>query len=106
VTQNPNAPPATLTDAEQAWRDNPDPLIQKSAREYFKHRELEKLPGDVVKLYDENHKLKQQLNIKARDILVLQAEIKRRDHSLLGNWLVTLAQLLGLAAALIKVFWR
>lgn len=106
MTRNPDAPPNTLADAEQAWRDNPDPLIQKSAREYFKHRELEKLPGDVVRLYDENHKLKQQLNVKTRDILLLQAEITRRDRSLMSNWLVTVAQLLGLAAALIKVFWR
>ena len=90
---------------EQSWRDLPDPEQRRDAREYFENRAVEQLPGDVVKLFDENHRLKKENAAQTKSILLLNAEVEKYQHSLKNNWIATVVQLLALITALIKLFW-
>jgi hypothetical protein len=94
-----NSPPDRLIDAEKAQR------IPQSWREEYLRRSVDKLPADVVHLYDLTWKQMRENDLKARVLLLQQAELDRNHRSLLINWLVTIAQIAALATALIKVFW-
>ena len=90
---------------DQPWRDMKDPEQRREARKYFEHRAIEDLPGDVVKLFDENHRLRKENATQAKAILLLNTEIGKYHRSLLANWIATVVQVLALASALIKLFW-
>lgn len=89
------------------WRDQlaDDPKALKDARKYFEHRELAKLPGDVVTLFDLVHSQSKELNQKNRAILLLNSELEHARRNLWANWIVTIGQFLALATALVKLFW-
>lgn len=87
------------------WRDLGDPTAQEAARDHYRHRPIEKLPEDVLRLYDENHKLRKENNLQSKAILILEAEGARDRRNMIANWIVTVGQVLALTTALIKIFW-
>ena len=89
----------------EPWRDLPDPEQRREARKYFEQRAIEDLPGDVVKLFDENHRLRKENATQAKAILLLDREVGKYHRSLIVNWIATAVQVLALLTALIKLFW-
>jgi hypothetical protein len=93
------SPPDRLIDAEKTQR------LPDSWREEYMRRSLDKLPADVVHLYDLTWKQKREIDLKAKAILVLNAELEHSRRNLFANWILTVGQLLALVTALIKIFW-
>jgi len=93
------SPPDRLIDAEQAQR------LPSSWREAYLNRPLHDLPRDVNHLYDLLWSQRRENDLKAKALLMQQAQLDRTQRRLRDNWIVTGLLFLALAGTMIKLFW-
>jgi hypothetical protein len=93
------SPPDRLIDAEHMQR------LPSSWREAYLNRPLQDLPRDVNHLYDLLWSQRREIDLKAKALLMLQAEQERDRRFLLVNFIATVLLFLALGTTLIKLFW-
>jgi hypothetical protein len=93
------SPPDRLIDAEQMER------LPSTWRQAYLNRPLTELPRDVNHLYDMLWSQRREIDLKAKALLMLQAEQERDRRFLLVNFIATVLLFLALGTTLIKLFW-